>query len=237
MKKIYLLLCLLMLTGCSAIGNTISSTANALSSQEKMQYDGSDSATFVLANRVVRNEQVVMVHPNVNLDNPPTALFVPFGLTQDVLQHESLSQGISRTIWQQFLSSQAFSAIELAQMSPPYRVEYALPIARQKNADFLVGGYVTYYFEGGSTADSRVSLILEVYDVKTNQLIWSVAHAGEMPYETVRDFILFKVKTAMPFDPAYVVTATLAQDMAQLLKLWTTPQASQGQTDTTGKSY
>lgn len=54
----------------------------------------------------------------------------------------------------------------------------ALPLARGMGAELLIGGYITYYFDGGTTGDSRISLQLEVYDVKTGMMLWSMAHAA-----------------------------------------------------------
>ncbi len=209
----------LFLTGCAPQNKGLFS----FTTQEKLTLDMVSTPTLTLTNRVVRGDQVVSVHPNMNLDKAPTALFVPLGITQQTANPEALSQGISRIIWQQFLSEQSFAALEYAQSRPPYRVEDAISYAKQKNADFLVGGYITYFFEGGSTASTRLSLQIEIYDTSNGNLLWSIAHAGEMPYETTRDYIVMQVETAMPYDPAYVVATALGNDIARLIKLWTTP--------------
>ncbi len=223
MRKYFLLFVFFLLNGCATVGDSISVAYNTVSNPEAIQTDY-DEFTFVTQNRVIRGDQVVMVHPNVNLQAPATALFVPFGLTQNTANASvatQISQGVSRIIWQQFLQREVFSVLELAQMNPPYRVEDAIAYARQKNAQFLVGGYITYYFEGGSTASTQLSVILELYDVSNGNLLWSIAHAGEMPYETSRDYIFFEVETAMPFDPTYEVASAIGDDMARLLRMWT----------------
>ncbi len=219
MKKLLLFILLLSLFACAPKNKGIMS----FTSQERLSLDLATTPIISLTNRVVRSDQVVTIHPNMNLDEPPTALFVPLGITQATSNPEALSHGLSRIIWQQFLSEKTFSALEYANTRPPYRVEDALSYAKDKKADFLVGGYITYYFDGGSTSSTRISLIIEVYDTSNGNLLWSIAHAGEMPYETVRDYIVVQVETAMPYDPAYVVTTALGNDIARLLKLWTTP--------------
>ncbi len=225
MKKLFLISSLLFitllpfLTGCAPKNKGVFS----FTSQEKLEFDFTSTPKLTLTNRVIRADQVVSIHPNMNLDTKPTALFVPLGITQTTNNPEALSQGISRIIWQQFLAEKTFAALEFAQTRAPYRVEDALSYAKQKNADFLVGGYITYFFEGGSTASTRLSLIIEVYDATNGNLLWSIAHAGEMPYETTRDYIVLEVDTAMPYDPSYIVATALGNDIARLLALWTSP--------------
>ena len=159
--------------------------------------------TLYSDSKIYRGDIQVMVHPNVNLEQPPTALFVPLGLTQAMHDSLPVSEGVSRQVWQQFLSEGTFSTLELADMTPPYRVDLALPLARAKGADMLVGGYITYYLDGGQTGNTKISLQLEVYDVKTGDMLWSIAHA----------------------DPMGAVIAAVAGDMATLLHMWTSPQS------------
>lgn len=185
---------------------------------------------------VYRGEMQVMVHPNVNLEQPPTALFVPLGLTQDMHDALPVSQGVSRQVWQQFLSEGTFPTLELANMPPPYRADLALPLAQAKGADMMVGGYITYYLDGGQTGTSKISLHLEVYDVKSGDMLWSIAHAGTLPYKPVRDFLLVEVKNRMPADPMSTLIAAVAGDMATLLHMWTSPKSFQGTRLSAGSS-
>lgn len=174
---------------------------------------------------IYRGDIQVMVHPNINLEQPPTALFVPLGLTQAMHDSLPVSEGVSRQVWQQFLSEGTFSTLELADMAPPYRTDLALPLARAKGADMLVGGYITYYLDGGQTGNTKISLQLEVYDVKTGDMLWSLAHAGLLPYQAARDYLLLQVKSRMPADPMSAVIAAVAGDMARLLHMWTSPRS------------
>ncbi len=190
---------------------------------DRVRFDLAGDATIFVNNKVQRGEIVVSVHPNVNLEAPPTALLMPFGLTQPMNDATRVSLGVSRIIWQQLLASGAFSVLEMPDMRPPYTVETALNFARAKGAQFLVGGYITYYLDGGTVGDTRISLQMEVYDVLTGNLLWSMAHAGVLPYETTRDFLLVEVKTRMPYDPVAAVITALTADMGKLLSMWTDP--------------
>ncbi len=240
MKFILPLVVSVFLSACATVDSTIdyaSSAIDTVTSQETFSFDTQQGALFTMSNRVVRNNQVVTVHPNVNLEAPPTALFVPLGITQETLNPNQISQGLSQIIWQQFLQSGAFSVLEFAQMNPPHRVENALYYAKQKGAEFLVGGYITYYFDGATMADTQLSIIIQVYDVDNGNMLWSIAHAGLLPYEKTRDFVLFKVDTAMPFDPAYVVASALGMDVASLIKMWTDPTSTKSEKRNEGRSF
>lgn len=181
--------------------------------------------TLYTNSKIYRGDIQVMVHPNINLEQPPAALFVPLGLTQAMHDSLPVSEGVSRQVWQQFLSEGTFSTLELADMAPPYRTDLALPLARSKGADMLVGGYITYYLDGGQTGNTKISLQLEVYDVKSGEMLWSLAHAGLLPYQSARDYLLLQVKSRMPADPMSAVIAAVAGDMARLLHMWTSPQS------------
>lgn len=214
--RLWVLLCLILVTaGCARLDG----------SAGRGSIDLTTPGTLYSNSKIYRDDIQVMVHPNINLEQPPTALFVPLGLTQDM--HDSLvvSEGVSRQVWQQFLREGTFSTLELADMAPPYRVDLALPLARAKGADMLVGGYITYYLDGGRTGNTKISLQLEVYDVKTGEMLWSIAQAGLLPYQPARDFLVVQVKSRMPADPMSAVIAAVAGDMATLLHMWTSPQS------------
>jgi hypothetical protein len=182
--------------------------------------------TVYASSKVYRGDMQVLVHPNINLEARPAALFVPLGLTQDMADAARVSQWVSRQVWQQFLQRGAFSALELADMRPPYRAGTALPLARQLGADMLVGGYITYYLDGGMNGDSKISLQLEVYDVSNGEMLWAVAHAAMLPHADARDFLAVEVRDRMPADPMGTLVAAVASDMAELLHMWTDPEGA-----------
>ncbi len=214
-------LCLASLVGCSYVSEK---TEQANGPEGRAYLDLASQPTFYSQSKIYRADVQVTVHPNVNLPCAPSALFVPLGLTQDMRDQLRVSQGVSRQVWQQLVGSGAFSTLELADMRPPYRVDQALPVARRLGAEFLVGGYITYYFDGASNTDSKLSLQLEVYDVKSGDLIWAMGHAGVLPYEVTRDFLLWQSKTRMPADPMGTLIAAVAGDMGELLHLWADPE-------------
>lgn len=207
-------LCLTVcLAGCSAMDDPLG----------RVDLDLAATPTLYVDSSIYTGEIMVTVHPNINLEERPTALFVPLGLTQKLHDSAPVSHGISRQIWQQFLREETFSTLELADMEPPYRADLAVPLARRMGADMLVGGYITYYYDGGMNGDTRISVQLEVYDARNGDLLWSLAHAAELPYRAKKDFLVLETRSRMPIDPVGAVTARLGSDMARLLHMWTEP--------------
>lgn len=225
--RLWALVGVMLITGGCAVGNDPAGRSNL---------DLTTPGTLYSDSKIYLGEIQVMVHPNVNMEQAPTALFVPLGLTQDMHDSRPVSEGVSRQVWQHFLSEGTFPTLELANMPPPYRVDLALPLAQAKGADMLVGGYITYYLDGGQTGHSKISLHLEVYDVKSGDMLWSIAHAGMLPYQPVRDFLLVQVKNRMPADPMSTLIAAVAGDMATLLHMWTSPKSFQGSRLAAGSS-
>lgn len=221
------LLCLLpAMAGCaSAQRATDAAVAYVGGPYGSSSFDLASTPTFYTDGKIYRGEMQVMVHPNINLEQPPTALFVPLGVTQEMRDASAVSQGVSRQVWQQFLREGTFSALEYANTPPPYQPDAMLPYARQKGAAMLVGGYITYYFDGGMGGDTKISLQIEVYDVKTGNMLWSMGHAATLPYKHKRDFLLLEVKSRMPADPMAAVIAVTSADMARLLHMWTSPKS------------
>ena len=221
-----LLICVSGFGGCAAVDETAGAAAYAVEGDKGRYYlDLASVPTKYVDSKIYTGEMLVTIHPNVNLEKRPTALFVPLGLTQKMRDSGAVSQGVSRQVWQQFLREETFSTLELANMDPPYRADMAVPLARSKGADMMVGGYITYYYDGGSNGDTSISLQLEIYDTRTGDLLWSVAHAGTLPYQTKRDFLLLEVESRMPADPMGAVIARVAGDMARLIHLWSDPEA------------
>ncbi len=162
----------------------------------------------------------VYVHPDGEPPVPPRALFVPLRMTQRMEYAQQTGHNISRLIWQTWLQEQVFPTLEFAAMSTPYRPDLALSLAARKGADMVVGGYITHFLDGGTMGDTNVSITVEAYDVKTGNLMWSMAQGGRMQRDHVADYLLFAVKTRLPSDPAAAVTTALAADMAVAVRNW-----------------
>ena len=99
----------------------------------------------------------------------------------------------------------------------------ALPLARGMGAELLIGGYITYYFDGGTTGDSRISLQLEVYDVKRDD---AVEHGtcGHDALSVPARFHRAGSQTTDAADPMGTLITSVAGDMARLLHMWTAPE-------------
>lgn len=178
-------------------------------------------------NFVRRQPPVAYVSPTAPLGHKPTALFVPLRMVQQTTNAVTFSDLLSRQIWQVWLSLGAFKTLEYAPWAGPFERERALAIARQQGAELLVGGYINHFMDGGSGGESSVSLSMEVYDVKSGNLLWSLAEGGSMEARKVHDFYLFSITERNPADPSGLITRSLAWDMGRLILGWVDPTAVQ----------
>jgi len=171
-------------------------------------------------NFVRRQPPAVYVQPGNSLGHRPTALFVPLRMMQQMSQAQTFGTMLSRQIWQIWLSLNAFEALEFAEQAGPYNRERALALARARGAELMVGGFINHYLDGGTGGDSSLSLLLEIYDVKSGVQIWSLAQGGMMEVRQVHDFYLFSIKERNPADPSSFIARSLAWDMGQLIRRW-----------------
>lgn len=176
-------------------------------------------------NFVRRQKPAVYVQPQQALNHKPTALFVPLRMVQQINNAVTFSDMLSRQIWQVWLSLGIFQTLEYAPFAGPFDLQRALAIARQKKAEVLVGGYINHFFDGGQGAESSISLAIEVYDVKSGNMIWSISQGGLMEKEKKHDFYLFTITERNPADPSGLIARSLAWDMGKLLLKWVDPYA------------
>ena len=174
---------------------------------------------------VYRNKPILFVQPTGTPNEPITGLFVPLRLTQNMNHSRSISRNVSRQMWQVWLGQQAFAALEYDDSFEPYRVSEALALARKRGAKLLVGGYITHLLDGGTVADSEVSVTMELYDVATGTMLWSMGQGARIEKKQASDYYLFAVQSRMPSDPMGLLTRTVAQDMGMEVYYWVYPHA------------
>lgn len=224
-----LVLCVL-LGACSTVKGTARYTSDKTKEfvsprGGRADFDFQSGFRFYKEAGIYLGEIITKVHPNKNLEERPTALFVPFGLVQDSRDHYAVSQGVSRILYESFLAESTFAALEFSEYGVPYHTEYMLPYAREKGAEYLVGGLINQYFDGGAAGDSRFSVQVYVYHVASGQLMWSVQHSGVLPYKPDGEFAFFTVKNRMPVNPMSTLISAVGGEIALLLHYWTDPKA------------
>lgn len=178
-------------------------------------------------NFVRRQPPAVYVAAAGSLGHKPRAMFAPFRLMQQI-NNNAVTFGdlLSRQVWQVWLGQGAFQTLEYAPQAGPFEVNRALALARRQGAEILVGGYINHYMDGGSNGESSVSLTIEVYDVKTGNMIWQISQAGIMEGQKKHDFYLFTINERNPADPSGLITRSLAWDMGKIIKGWVDPFAA-----------
>ena len=174
---------------------------------------------------VRRQPPAIYVKPLQRPSSRPTALFVPLRMVQQMNQPTAFTDQVSRQIWSIWLSQGTFQQLEYEPAAGPYHPKRAIALARQRGMPYVVGGYINHYIDGGDGGESAVSLALEIYDVKSGLLLWSLAQGGTMQPRQSHDFYLFKVKERFHGDPAGLIVRSLAWDMGRELMGWVSPAA------------
>ena len=212
--RLILCFCLTLpaLAGCGSTMRTV---------EESVAFDFSGPVTFYKDQWARREPPLVYVHPSEKADSQLTALFMPFRVTQPISQPEIIGYSQARVVWQTWLSKRLFSIMEFDGDNGPFRRDRAIALARAKGADLAIGGFVTYYYAGGSEFESRLALQIEMYDTASGQLVWSMAQSAVMPARAINDYIVFATQTRLPADPMYALAKAIAEDTAKLLASWT----------------
>jgi len=167
----------------------------------------------------------IYVKPSHALETPPTALFIPFRVTQKIEDATVIGENISQQIWATWLQAVVFPVIEWSPMQAPYRQDMALALGRARGADYVVGGVITYLMDGGAVGDSYISVKVDIHNVKTGDLMWSMAQSGMMRQKAYKDYIIFSRDYRMPTDPLAIVVQSVAMDMANAIKNIDSPES------------
>ncbi len=210
MYGIFIILCL---SGCSGQGTTLSMNGE-MATPYHIHYDAGVAVSPIR----------VYVQPNITPTEPLRGLFVPLRVTQNISQHLTISRTVSRQLWQVWLAQKSFAALEYDERMIPHRVDDALALAKARGANVLVGGYITHYLDGGTVGDSQVSIQMEVYEVDTGTLLWSMGQGGSIDKQQAQDYFLVGVQARMPADPASLTARSLAYDMGMKIATWVNPQ-------------
>ena len=222
-RRAILLLALVLVLGFGAVG--CAKSPDDSRSAVTLTGDLSTPIQIQTDNFVRRQPPVAYVSPVAPLGHRPRALFVPLRMVQQTTNAVTFSDLLSRQIWQVWLSQGAFQTLEYAPWAGPFDRERSLALARQQGAELLVGGYINHFMDGGSGGESSVSLSMEVYDVKTGTLLWSLAEGGSMEARKTHDFYLFSITERNPADPSGLITRSLAWDMGRVILGWVDPSA------------
>lgn len=190
--------------------------------------DGDFATPFQIRidNYVRRQPPAVYVRPVAPLGHRPRAIFVPLRMVQQVSNNAvTFSDLLSRQIWQIWLSLGAFQTLEYAPWAGPFQLDRDIALARKQGAELLVGGYINHYFDGGNGGESSVSITIEIYDVKTGNMIWQLSQGGLMEAQKKHDFYLFSITERNPLDPSGLITRSLAWDTGRVVLKWVDPSA------------
>ena len=211
MKRLFcLFVLLLMLPGCS--------TFQAI--DEHTDLNPADKTIFYRDQWVQRNPPEVYLQPAERAAFAPKVLFIPFRVTQEMDDPNILGYTTARVVWQTWLTMQLFPAMEFSSDDVPYRRDRALDLGRYRNADVVVGGFVTHALSGGTVGDSQLAVQIEAIDTHSGQVIWSMAQGGMIPASRTTDFFIFATKMRMPSNPLQAIAKVIAIDTGKIVQNW-----------------
>jgi hypothetical protein len=152
-----------------------------------------------------------------------TILFIPFRISQAMEKTDLLEMELSRVFWRTWLAAGVSPVLAFDENGAWNGRQDAVERARAAGADLVAGGEITYLMFGGTEGRTAVSLRLSVIDAASGELLWSMAHAGQMQPGPTRDFVFFTQRSRMPADPTYAVMTTLAHETALPVRDWNRP--------------
>ncbi len=167
----------------------------------------------------------VYVQPNISPKDTLRGLFVPLRVTQDIAGPKNISHNVSRQIWQVWLAQRSFEALEYNDSAVPFQVSDALALAKRRGANVLVGGYITHFMDGGGVGTSAISMQIEMYEVETGAMLWSMAQAGSIDKDQAADLFLVGIQERMPADPMGLTARSVGYDLGMKIKEWVHPHA------------
>ncbi|MDR0828224.1 MAG: hypothetical protein LBN33_10225 [Desulfovibrio sp.] len=187
---------------------------------EQIRFDPADKTIIYRDQWVQRTPPEVHVRPVSAAPDGLRALFLPFRVSQQISNPNAVGYGVARTVWQTWLSMQIFPSLEFSGDDTPYRRDRAVELGRQRGADMVVGGFVTYLYAGGTAGASQLALQVEAHDVRSGQMIWSMSQSGIIPASQTNDYFLFATKTRLPSDPLHAIAQVIAGDMGKEIQDW-----------------
>lgn len=212
MKILLCLLAVCLLAGCA--------TTQAVQERMDVGLGKGKTITYYRDQWVLRSPPEVHVQAASAPGEELSVLFIPFRVTQQMPDPSIVGYTEARIVWQTWLTMRLFPNIEFSPDEVPYRRDRALQLARERGAQLVVGGFVTYLYAGGTSGDSQVAIQLEIHDTRSGRLIWSMAQSGMMPASRYNDYVLFATRTRLPSDPIHAITRALAADMGTVIQNW-----------------
>lgn len=217
--KVILLLCFLLFMGCSTMQGI----------DEHVDVNPANHSTIYRDQYVRKSSLEVYIQPTVQSGFSPKALFVPFRVTQEMSKPTMFGYSTARSIWQTWAGMQLFRSMEFSGDDTPFRRDRAVLLAKQRGADIVIGGFVTYIYAGGTAGDTQIALQLEVIDANSGQTIWSMAQSALLPAAKKRDYFMFAVQERLPSDPLLACIRDIAMDMGEAIHSWTQGKSQQKQ--------
>lgn len=162
----------------------------------------------------------VSIQPKTFPKEEPRVILIPIRMMNPIDNAIDVAKSITWELWNVWLQNEVFTQLDYASGQGVTSLQEALQYARQRKATILVTGISNSFLDGGSLGTSRVALNVQIYDVQTGSLLWSLHQSGELKPALTKDYIVVQQETILPHNPIGTIVATLAYNMVQPVKLW-----------------
>lgn len=167
-----------------------------------------------------RSDLVVAVAPKAKSRKPLTALFYPFHVQQPTPDHKHLGRTFGQIFQNEWLRRRLFTTLEMDPQLTYYNKRRSLAEARRRGADLLILGFIPYFYAGSTLDDTAMTLQVNIYNVETGILLFSMAQSGRIEERMEEDWIYFRYKTRMTESPFFRLVTDIAGDMSVPVKSW-----------------
>ena len=206
MKMILLCLSLLVVCGCAGEKNGEHAAGTVDVSLHEIRYR--DDA------RVVHSALVEAVTPVAIPAESLRALMLPFAVRQDIAVRRDIGREMGDIFRLTWLEKRVFQILQYDGADVWPGLEDALARARKQNANILVTGNLSQFYQAAAVGRTNISLTVEIYWVPDGTLLWSAAQAGAMEGAPDTDYALVRTVRRLPDNPTYAVMRSLAESMA-----------------------
>ncbi|MGL4722288.1 MAG: hypothetical protein ACRCV3_03190 [Desulfovibrionaceae bacterium] len=202
----------LFLMGCSNVKN--------------VYYDFTDPPTINKNVTIEKTPLFIGVQPLDPPSSDPSAIILPVQMEPILRNYKRISLSLSKQIWQTWLAQSVFSTLEYDDSLELYSVNEALIYAKKKKATLLVRPTSNFFLDGSTLGRSNIALTIEIYDVASGMLLWSLQQDASLSRTIKRDFIVFSVEDVLPQNPIGTMVADIASEMGRKIKLWRKNEAN-----------
>jgi len=178
------------------------------------------TVTLKLPSHIIKGKPNYLIYPLNSPNKPPSAFLVPFNIEVNIEKNRIfLQRELTKILYSNFLQNQVFKRFVLSKKNIN-NIYDAIKSAREKKCRLVIIPTLTYCFFGGRLSPTKMAIKIDIYDTRSQDLIWSITHMGEIKVFEDKDYIFWKTKYNYPLFPEAVLLSGLLDDINRPIKRW-----------------